>query len=73
MSRASTLVLVGFLTMIVSFVGLPASWLHALLPLFGLIVIVVGFLMRADRVREEKGAMPSPPPPAADHGTPPLP
>jgi Na+/H+-dicarboxylate symporter len=61
MSRSSTLILVGLLTLIISFAGIPLAWLHVLLPILGLATIIVGFLMRTDRIAEMKRSMPSPP------------
>jgi energy-converting hydrogenase Eha subunit C len=61
MSRASILIVVGLLTMLVSFIGLPLAWVRVVLPVLGLFIIVVGFLMRAERITALKRDMPQPP------------
>ena len=60
MTRSSTLILIGALTVLAPFSGLPVAWLHILFPLLGLVVIVVGFLIRADRVKAERDSTPPP-------------
>ncbi len=64
MSRASLLMLVGVLTMLASFAALPLSWLHVLLPLFGAITAVIGFMLRSEQIavlrQGEPKAAPSP-------------
>ena len=70
MSRSSTLIAVGVLTILLPFGGLPSSWLHVLYPLFGLIVVTIGFLMRADHVKAEREAAPEPP--LINHDIPPI-
>jgi hypothetical protein len=41
---------VGVLVMIVSFAGLPLAWVRIVLPIFGLVIMGIGFLMRADHI-----------------------
>lgn len=53
MSRSSFLILLGILTAIAPFSGLPSSWLAALLPVLGLSVAGAGFSIRLQGVREE--------------------
>lgn len=52
MSRSSVLILVGILLVIAPFAGVPSAWLAVLVPFFGLIVCVVGFLVRETQVHK---------------------
>ncbi|OGG67712.1 hypothetical protein A3H77_01545 [Candidatus Kaiserbacteria bacterium RIFCSPLOWO2_02_FULL_56_11] len=61
MSRSGILILVGLLTILAGFVGLPLAWLRVLLPIFGAIVIAIGFMMRTERIAALKREMPAPP------------
>jgi len=49
MSKEGTLMIVGVLVILAPFSGLPLSWLEWILPVLGVIVIIVGYLVRRDR------------------------
>lgn len=49
MSKSTTLITLGVLIFISPFIGLPTSWLSWLLPLFGIIVGVIGYLVRESK------------------------
>ena len=46
MSSESTLILFGFLTLITPFLGLPSAWYEYIFPVFGLVVLGIGILLR---------------------------
>ncbi len=46
MSSESTLILFGFLIVIVPFLGIPSSWYGYIFPIFGLVVFGIGILLR---------------------------
>lgn len=52
MSKSTTLIVLGVLIFLSPFIGLPTSWLSWLLPLFGIIVGVIGYLVRM-RAKQE--------------------
>ncbi len=54
MSRSSFLILLGILTALAPFSGIPFSWLSVLLPIFGFTVAIVGFSVRLEKVRAAK-------------------
>lgn len=59
MSRESILILLGILTILAPFSGLPISWLESILPVIGLAVAALGFSMRrrapsSDALRSEE-------------------
>ena len=62
MSRASVLVLVGFLVILIAFMGIPLSWLRILYPILGFVVVTVGFVMRSERIARERRAVEPPAP-----------
>lgn len=66
MSRSSTLIVAGLLIIFFSFMGFPLAWLHVMLPILGLIVVGIGFLIRADHVRSARQETPPPPAPPFD-------
>jgi hypothetical protein len=49
MSRESILILLGILTILAPFSGLPLSWLEFILPAIGLAVAALGYSFRAPR------------------------
>ncbi|MGE5541251.1 MAG: hypothetical protein ACM3TU_03150 [Bacillota bacterium] len=49
MTRSHILILIGILTLLAPFSGLPISWLEFVLPVFGLIVAGVGYSYRASK------------------------
>ncbi len=67
MSRSSALILLGFLVVLAPFSGLPSNWLRTLIPVLGLGVIVVGFIVRAERVKSERDAHAPLPPTSSPH------
>jgi hypothetical protein len=54
MSREATLILIGLLVIVSPFSGLPVSWLQWLLPVLGIIVAVIGYSLRMEKVRHQK-------------------
>jgi hypothetical protein len=66
MSRSSILIIVGFLVALSTFAAIPLAWLRVILPILGLIVVIVGFLMRAERIAELRRNTPQ----AANHPEP---
>jgi energy-converting hydrogenase Eha subunit C len=60
MSRSSVLIAIGILTALVAFAGVPLVWLRILLPFFGVILVVIGFLMRLEYVARAKRDLPTP-------------
>lgn len=54
MSRSGLLILLGIVTALMPFSGLPSSWFPFLLPLLGLPVAAIGFSIRVAHVREAK-------------------
>lgn len=61
MSKSSALILLGVLTVLTPFSGLPASFRDFLTVVFGILVLAVGFLLRAKEVAEHAAATPVPP------------
>ncbi len=51
MNSPRALVLLGIVTALSPFVGLPYSWLRVLLPILGIVIVVVAFRVRAIRPR----------------------
>lgn len=51
MNSPRALVLLGILTALSPFIGLPYSWLRVLLPILGIVIVVVAFRVRAIRPR----------------------
>ena len=58
MSRSSILIIVGLLVMLSTFLAIPLAWLRAALPILGLIVVIVGFMMRIERIAHLKRTTP---------------
>jgi hypothetical protein len=52
MSKSTTLIVLGVIIFISPFIGLPTSWLSWLLPILGIVVGVIGYLVRV-RIKEE--------------------
>lgn len=46
MSQGSILIVLGLVTVVAPFSGLPLSWIEILLPLIGLAVALIGYLSR---------------------------
>lgn len=61
MSRSSVLILLGVLTTLTPFSGMPSHWHTILLPVLGLLVVCIGFLIRTDQVAALRKTMPAPP------------
>jgi hypothetical protein len=61
MSRSSVLILLGILTTLVPFAGIPSNWYVVLLPPLGLLVVLIGFLIRTDQVTALRKEIPTPP------------
>ena len=53
MTTESTLILLGILTALVPFLGLPYAWLMWLVPLLGLFVAASAVVLRARRLSHE--------------------
>ncbi len=49
MARSSILILLGALVVLTPYLGLPYSWLMALLPILGVCVILIGITLRSKR------------------------
>ncbi len=60
MSRSSSLIIFGILVVLAPFSGLPSSWLAVLLPLFGIVVALVGLSLRLAEIKTSKTVAPSP-------------
>ncbi|OGG59267.1 hypothetical protein A2765_06655 [Candidatus Kaiserbacteria bacterium RIFCSPHIGHO2_01_FULL_56_24] len=71
MSRASVLILLGILTILTPFSGLPVSARTFLAIFFGACVVSIGVALRADRVRQD--VIESRPPAAVEEKSPDLP
>jgi hypothetical protein len=55
MTTESTLILLGILTALVPFLGLPYAWLMWIVPLLGLSIAATGVMLRAKRLTSESG------------------
>jgi len=53
MTTESTLILLGILTALVPFLGLPYAWLLWTVPLLGLFIAGTGVMLRARRLASE--------------------
>lgn len=53
MTTESTLILLGILTALVPFLGLPYAWLLWIVPLLGLLIAGTGIMLRARRLTSE--------------------
>ncbi len=49
MSRENILILLGLMTMLAPYSGLPISWLEFILPAIGLIVVLIASMVRASQ------------------------
>jgi len=75
MSRTSTLILLGFLIMLVPFSGLPMSIRSLLAAIFGASVLGIGLAIRAHEARSMKSSAEAPasePEPAPPQGVSPI-
>ena len=54
MSRETMLIVLGLLTMVVPYLGVPSAWRTGLLVLIGAVVTVVGFLQRGEALRAQR-------------------
>ncbi|MDE1919753.1 MAG: hypothetical protein KGH56_03620 [Patescibacteria group bacterium] len=63
MSRASTLILLGILTILTPFSGLPSSFRSLLAVIFGASVFAIGFSLRAREAESAQAATTEPAPP----------
>jgi len=52
MTRESTILLLGLVTALAPFLGLPYSWLMVILPLAGFSIVILSVLLRARRMQE---------------------
>lgn len=59
MSRENVLILLGLLIMLAPFSGLPNSWLEFVLPAFGLVVVLIASMVRAQQRAEEASEEPA--------------
>jgi CDP-diglyceride synthetase len=53
MHRSTFFILLGILVSLVSFIGLPYSWLMVLLPVFGLLIAGLGYSLRLKKSSTE--------------------
>jgi cytochrome c biogenesis factor len=60
MHRSTFLILLGILVGLVSFMGLPYSWLMVLLPLFGLLIALLGYSLRLKKISAERAHIDTP-------------
>lgn len=63
MSRSSTLILLGVLTILAPFSGLPMAFRSLLSVIFGACVLGIGFSMRAREVHKAQPILETPPTP----------
>lgn len=63
MSRASTLMLLGILTVLTPFSGLPSSFRSLLAVIFGVSVFAIGFSKRSREAKIAQTPPTEPPPP----------
>ncbi|HUQ30382.1 MAG TPA: hypothetical protein VM103_02565 [Candidatus Paceibacterota bacterium] len=73
MSRSSLLILLGFLTILAPFAGLPSSWVAILTSLFGMCVAIIGFSIRVQKVEEARAQEKTAQAPVEDAPTPSIP
>lgn len=52
MSHEGTLTLLGILTVLAPFLGLPYSWLMVIIPILGLAIVALSVLLRARSMSE---------------------
>ncbi|MFZ2908166.1 MAG: hypothetical protein WA014_03465, partial [Minisyncoccia bacterium] len=59
MSSEGTLILLGVATAISPFSGIPSSWLAWVLPVFGILIAIVAYRIRRNRINFLKEQTPS--------------
>ncbi|MFZ3044260.1 MAG: hypothetical protein WA058_04120 [Minisyncoccia bacterium] len=76
MSRTSTLILLGVLTILLPFSGLPAAFRSLLAVIFGACVLGIGLALRAQEARSMRPQADAPasaaPEPVQSHGVSPI-
>ena len=56
MTTESTLILLGILTALAPFLGLPYAWLMWIVPLLGMLILAAAIVLRARRLSVEGAA-----------------
>ncbi len=64
MSSESTLILFGLFVAITPYSGIPTFWYAYILPVFGIVIIGIGFLFRSRRVSSQNDAVQTVPDPS---------
>jgi cbb3-type cytochrome oxidase subunit 3 len=56
MSKEMTIIVLGFWVAVVPYLGIPSSWRVMLLVLTGILLAIVGFLLRGESLSRNKGS-----------------